>query len=53
MITVAKKRRPKSKNYFTKDTEQAIVRYNSLDSILDFKLRSTIYRDEIHYAFFK
>ena len=27
MITVAKKRRPKSKNYFTKDTENAIVAF--------------------------
>ena len=50
MITVAKKRRPKSKNYFTKDTEQAIVRYNNEP---DPEIRSKIYRDEIHYAFFK
>ncbi len=50
MITVAKKRRPKSKNYFTKDTEQAIVRYNNEPNP---KIRSNIYRDEIHYAFFK
>jgi hypothetical protein len=50
MITVAKKRRPKSKNYFTKDTENAIVRYNNE---CDFEIRSNIYRDEIHYAFFK
>tara|TARA_B110001452_G_scaffold48458_2_gene37052 strand:+ start:1020 stop:1754 length:735 start_codon:yes stop_codon:yes gene_type:complete len=50
MITVAKKRRPKSKNYFTKDTEKAIVRYNNEP---DSKIRSNIYRNEIHYAFFK
>ena len=50
MITVAKKRRPKSKNYFTKDTENAIVRYNNESN---FDIRSDIYRDEIHYAFFK
>ena len=50
MITVARKRRPKSKNYFTKDTEQAIVRYNNEP---DSEVRSQIYRDEIHYAFFK
>ena len=50
MITVAKKRRPKSKNYFTKETEQAIVRYNNEP---DSEVRSNIYRDEIHYAFFK
>ena len=50
MITVAKKRRPRSKNYFTKDTENAIVRYNNEP---DPEIRSKIYRDEIHYAFFK
>ena len=51
MIPVAvRKRRPKSKNYFTKDTENAIVRYNNEP---DPKIRSIIYRNEIHYAFFK
>jgi len=50
MITVAKKRRPKSKNYFTKDTENAIVKYNNEP---DSEKRSNIYRDDIHYAFFK
>ena len=50
MITVARKRRPKSKNYFTKDTENAIVRYNNEPNP---EIRSKIYRDEIHYAFFK
>ena len=47
---MAKKRRPKSKNYFTKDTENAIVRYNNEPNS---EIRSNIYRDEIHYAFFK
>ena len=51
MIPVAvRKRRPKSKNYFTKDTENAIVRYNNEPNP---EVRSNIYRDEIHYAFFK
>ena len=50
MITVAKKRKPRSKNYFTKDTEQAIVRYNNEPNP---EIRSKIYRDKIHYAFFK
>jgi hypothetical protein len=50
MITVARKRRPRSKNYFTKDTENAIIRYNNEP---DPEIRSKIYRDEIHYAFFK
>lgn len=48
-----RKRRKKSKNYFTQDTENAIVRYNGLDAIHDEKLRSTIYDNEIHYPFFK
>ena len=47
---MAKKRRPKSKNYFTQDTEAAIVRYNNED---DPEVRSQIYEREIHYAFFK
>ena len=43
-------RKPKSKNYFTQDTENAIVRYNNEP---DSKVRSVIYEKEIHYAFFK
>jgi hypothetical protein len=39
-----------SKNYFTQETEDAIVLYNNT---LDFKLRSQIYEEKIHYAFFK
>ena len=48
-----RKRRKKSKNYFTQDTENAIVRYNSLDPVNDEELRSDIYKKEIHYPFFK
>lgn len=40
----------KSRNYFTQDTEDAIVRYNNTD---DSQLKSKIYEREIHYAFFK
>ena len=47
---MAKKRRPKSKNYFTQDTEDAIVRYNNEE---DSEARSKIYEREIHYPFFK
>ena len=47
---MAKKRRPKSKNYFTHDTELAIVRYNNEP---DSEVRSKIYEREIHYPFFK
>jgi hypothetical protein len=39
-----------SKNYFTQDTEDAIVAYNLCT---DFEERSRIYSNEIHYAFFK
>lgn len=50
MKPIKKKRKPKSKNYFTQDTENAIVRYNNES---DPEIRSKIYNDEIHYAFFK
>ena len=39
-----------SKNYFTQDTEDAIVAYNIS---LDPAEKSKIYNDKIHYAFFK
>ena len=39
-----------SKNYFTQETEDAIIAYN--DST-DFEERSRIYETKIHYAFFK
>lgn len=45
-----KKRRPKSKNYFTQDTEDAIVLYNSTSSTNE---KSKIYERRIHYPFFK
>ena len=47
---MAKKRKKKSGVYFTKDTENAIVLYNNTE---DPDVRSDIYRDKIHYAFFK
>ena len=49
-MAIKKTRRPKSKNYFTQETENAIVRYNNEE---DFKVRSKIYELEIHYPFFK
>ena len=43
--------KPKSdKNYFTKDTENAIVEYNTSDS---FAIKEKIYHERIHYPFFK
>ncbi len=45
-----KKRKPKSKNYFTQETEDYIVLYNNSK---DFEERSRIYERHIHYAFFK
>ena len=39
-----------SKNYFTQETEDAIVLYNNT---VDPVLKSKIYEEKIHYAFFK
>jgi hypothetical protein len=50
MIEISKKRRPKSKNYFTQETEDAIVLYNKTK---DHSERSKIYERSIHYPFFK
>tara|TARA_Y100001938_G_scaffold150460_1_gene241470 strand:- start:1103 stop:1807 length:705 start_codon:yes stop_codon:yes gene_type:complete len=47
---MARKRRKKSRNYFTQDTEDAIVLYNNTS---DPEIRSKIYEARIHYAFFK
>ena len=49
MEPIKRKRKKKSKNYFTQDTEDAIVRYNNES---DPEIRSKIYESEIHYAFF-
>jgi len=43
-----RKGRPSSNTYFTKDTENAIVKYNNTE---DTDLKSKIYQEEIHYAF--
>lgn len=43
-------RKTKSKRYFTKETENAIVRYNNSD---DYDERNQIYQKEIHAAFDK
>ena len=45
-----RKRKKKSKNYFTQETEDYIVLYNNTP---DFELRSRIYETHIHYPFFK
>ena len=47
---MTKKRKPKSKNYFTEDTEIAIIAYNNEPNS---EIRSDIYRKEIHYPLFK
>ena len=47
MIEVKEK---KNTQYFTQDTEDAIVLYNNT---LEQDLRDKIYRTRIHYAFFK
>lgn len=48
MIEVKAKK--KSTQYFTQDTEDAIVLYNNTT---DFEEKDKIYRTRIHYAFFK
>lgn len=53
MEPVKKKRRPKSKNYFTKETENYIVKYNNLCPNENSEERSLIYETHIHYPFFK
>jgi len=45
-----KPKKAPSKNYFTQETENAIVLYNNTSNPV---LRSKIYEEKIHYAFFK
>tara|TARA_Y100000389_G_scaffold88061_1_gene84526 strand:- start:4497 stop:5201 length:705 start_codon:yes stop_codon:yes gene_type:complete len=47
---MVRKRRKKSKNYFTQETEDYIVKYNNEP---DSEIRSKIYETHIHYPFFK
>jgi len=47
---LVKKKKKKGVQYFTQDTENAIVLYNNTP---DPEVRSNIYRERIHYAFFK
>jgi len=51
-IVVTKKKKNK-KMYFDMDVQDAIVRYNDLDSDKDQATRNKIYQEEIHYAFDK
>jgi hypothetical protein len=44
------KKKKKGVQYFTQETEDAIVLYNKT---LDPEVRSRLYNDKIHYAFFK
>jgi hypothetical protein len=48
--TIKMPKKKVSKNYFTQETEDAIVLYNNTP---DPELRSKIYEEKIHYAFFK
>jgi len=50
---MVRKRRKKSKNYFTKETEDYIVKFNGLNPDEDEEERSKIYETHIHYPFFK
>jgi hypothetical protein len=47
---VLKKTKSKGVQYFTQDTEDAIILYNNT---FDSSIKSRIYSDRIHYAFFK
>ena len=47
---VVKTKKPSSNNYFTQETEDAIVAYNTTD---DFEEKERLYHKYIHYAFFK
>ena len=47
------KRERKGRVYFSKETENNIVLYNSLDPIKNADERSDIYQDHIHYPFYK
>jgi hypothetical protein len=47
---VIKKKKPSSNNYFTQETEDAIVAYNKATSPDE---KAKIYHRHIHYAFFK
>ena len=49
-MEVVKPKKKKGIQYFTQDTEDSIVLYNNTD---DFEIKSRIYRDKIHPAFFK
>lgn len=53
MVTPPKKPKTRSKNkkeYFPSEVQDAILEYNRTS---DFALKSKIYEDKIHYAFFK
>jgi hypothetical protein len=46
-----RKRKPKVKNnYFTSETEEAILKYRSTKSLAE---RNRIYNQDIHYGFYK
>jgi hypothetical protein len=47
---IVKKKKPSSNNYFTQETEDAIVAYNKATSTDE---KEKIYHRHIHYAFFK
>jgi len=49
-MEVLVKKKKKGVQYFTKETEDAIILYNNTT---DSEIRSRLYNDKIHYAFFK
>ena len=49
-IIRGKQAQPQSRRYFTKETENAIIKYNNS---LDSEERSNLYQDHIHWGFYK
>lgn len=43
-------KKKKNRNYFTSETEDAIIEYNNTDCVA---IRNRLYHDKIHYPFFK
>jgi len=48
-----KKRKKKSKIYFGKETQDAVILYNSMDAETQWKERDKLFREKIYYPFSK
>ena len=52
-MAIKKRKKKRNRFYFTKDTEKAIIKYNSLDPVEDNKERDKLFAEEIHFPFKK